>query len=324
MENPEVRHILRGRHLHPRIPSPSPPSAPRFLDNSHVDDARRFIVFTIAISDISYACKPWIRSSIVLLFSEDIPPFPTSTPTFPATPAGDPSVSLPQVQQRMEQLNKAMENPEVAKQVEQFGAMMQNPEMMSRVQALQNDPELQEMFEDVKKNGMAAMMKYYNDPTWLAKVGQKIGAPPSVGGGGAAAAPQAPTAEPTNLLEAARACDLEAVEDFLAIGKDAGECDQEGRTALHFGAATGHPQIISALIEAGAPLEAVDSKQNTPLHYAAGYGRNVAVELLLQAGANAGAKNGTGKTARELVALSPENPVGQDEDLVYKLENYAS
>ena len=60
--------------------------------------------------------------------------------------------------------------------------------------------------------------------------------------------------------------------------------------------------------------------QNTPLHYAAGYGRGDAVALLLEAGADTKALNGTGKTARDLVALSAENPINQDEDLIYKLE----
>lgn len=54
------------------------------------------------------------------------------------------------------------------------------------------------MFEDVRTNGMSAMMKYWNDPQMLAKLGQKIGDVPQ-------AAPQ-PPAEPevNDLLDAAR------------------------------------------------------------------------------------------------------------------------
>lgn len=62
------------------------------------------------------------------------------------------------------------------------------------------------MFEDIQKNGMGAMMKYWNDPNMLAKLGQKIGDVPQV-------APQAP-AEPeiNDLLDAARcACALRLV-----------------------------------------------------------------------------------------------------------------
>jgi len=91
------------------------------------------------------------------------------------------------------------------------------------------------MFEDIQKGGMPALMKYMNDPEWLAKVGNKMGdvaemmASGAVGGagGGAAAAPAAPTAIPTvnNLFDAAKAGDLEAVEDFVAIGRDPSERD---------------------------------------------------------------------------------------------------
>lgn len=57
---------------------------------------------------------------------------------------------------------------------------------------------MQGMFEDIQKNGMGAMMKYWNDPQMLAKLGQKIGDVPQ-------APPQAP-AEPevNDLLDAAR------------------------------------------------------------------------------------------------------------------------
>ena len=31
------------------------------------------------------------------------------------------------------------------------------------------------MLADIQKNGMGARMKYWNDPTWLSKVGSKLG-----------------------------------------------------------------------------------------------------------------------------------------------------
>ena len=60
-------------------------------------------------------------------------------------------------------------------------------------------PAMQGMFEDIQKNGMGAMMKYWNDPQMLAKLGQKIGDVPQ-------AAPAAAPAEPeiSDLLDAAR------------------------------------------------------------------------------------------------------------------------
>ncbi len=64
------------------------------------------------------------------------------------------------------------------------------------------------MFEEMQKGGMQAMMKYMNDPKWLAKVGEKLGDVNMSNGPGAAAAPPpqpAATAPSiTNLVEAAR------------------------------------------------------------------------------------------------------------------------
>lgn len=113
--------------------------------------------------------------------------------------------------------------------------------------------------------------------------------------------------------------DVEAAEDFIAVGKDVNMQDAEGRSPLHYAAAHNHTRVAKVLTEAGANTEVADSKANTPLHYAAGYGRLDVVDILLQAGANAAAVNHTGKTALELAKLSEQNPILQDSDLMTKL-----
>merc|ERR1719373_829608 len=40
---------------------------------------------------------------------------------------------------------------------------------------LQNDPELQPIFEDIKKNGMGALEKYWNDDKLMAKISKAMG-----------------------------------------------------------------------------------------------------------------------------------------------------
>ena len=50
--------------------------------------------------------------------------------------------------------------------------------------------------------------------------------------------------------------DLEAVEDFIAVGKDVNESDEDGRTALHYAVAYNHADIAAELISSGASLEA--------------------------------------------------------------------
>ena len=67
------------------------------------------------------------------------------------------------------------------------------------------------MFEEIKTGGMAAMMKYMNDPTFLSKIGEKVGdLDASLGGaGGVVPPPTQAMAEPppvvvNNILDAAK------------------------------------------------------------------------------------------------------------------------
>jgi hypothetical protein len=71
---------------------------------------------------------------------------------------------------------------------------------------VQDDPELAPMFEDIQKNGMQAMMKYWNDPKVLAKIGERMGDVSAAAPAGASAASPAVTPAPEieNLLDAAK------------------------------------------------------------------------------------------------------------------------
>lgn len=196
------------------------------------------------------------------------------------------------------------------------------------------------MFQDIQSGGMPALMKYMNDPEWLAKVGSKMGdvaemlaagggggaggggaGGPAAAAGAAAAAPSAAIPTVNNLFDAAKAGDLEAVEDFVAIGRDVDETDEGGRTPLHFAVAYGHVAVARELLSSGASVDAKEQQGNTPLHYACGYGRAELVNLLVGAGADAAAENGEGKTPLELVTGEPRNPLNADKDTLGALEN---
>ena len=73
------------------------------------------------------------------------------------------------------------------------------------------------MFEDIQKNGMQAMMKYWNDPNVLAKIGERMGDVSGAAASGTApAASAAPAPEIDNLLDAARCQPVTPVQSAAA------------------------------------------------------------------------------------------------------------
>lgn len=199
---------------------------------------------------------------------------------------------------------------------------------------------MKEKFEEIEKGGFGAMMKAMSDVKFLEKVGRAVGPPPGTSPGGEASpspsASQTPPSAPApdvasepqipeinTILDAAKYGDVEAVEDFLAIGKDPNLVDEFNRSPLHFAVSIQHMGIIDALLAAGANVEIKDSKNNTPLHYAAGYGRVEAVRRLLEAGADGSMKNENGKTPADVAKLSDKNPILQEADLIQKLNDMA-
>ena len=237
------------------------------------------------------------------------------------------------VREQMAQMQGMMNNPMVQQQMQAMNNMVANPDMQKRIAALKDDPAFADFFDDLRKNGPGAMMKWANDRAFLQRLNDALGgeeairaaaggiAPP---GASAAAAPAAaPAAEVETLHDAARYGDVEAVEDFIAIGKDINARDSSSRTPIHYAIAFGKgdagEEIFNLLLEAGADLTATDEKKNTPLHYACGYGKPFAVRALLDKGCDKKAKNGTGKTPLDLVKLEPKNPINNDADLVAAL-----
>lgn len=100
-----------------------------------------------------------------------------------------------------------------------------------------------------------------------------------------------------------------------------------GNTPLHWATCNHHAGVVTALIEAGAPVNAQNSVGNTPLHFAVQYSHPLVwhvVSVLLREGANPHQPNNLGKTPmdyaspaireklRHLLHISPPHSLNSD------------
>ena len=81
----------------------------------------------------------------------------------------------------------------------------------------------------------------------------------------------------------------------ITEGKD----ELSGNTALHYCCANGHAEIATALINAGAPVDAVNNSGSTPLHYACLTGQLAVVRRLVDAGVDLVHRNNFEHTAMD-------------------------
>ncbi|WP_374310728.1 ankyrin repeat domain-containing protein [Dongia sp.] len=121
------------------------------------------------------------------------------------------------------------------------------------------------------------------------------------GGGGADSGlgrleiPDQPASAATkDLWQAAQDGDVAGVKAALAAGADIEGIDfsenKNGRRALNYAALNNKPDVIEALLAAGANIESQNRTRFTPLHHAAEAGSIDAIKVLLKHGANKRAK----------------------------------
>ena len=94
------------------------------------------------------------------------------------------------------------------------------------------------------------------------------------------------------LFEASYEGDLEAVWSLLRARADVNAREpQQQQTALIAAAYMGHTEVVQALVDAGARLEAKDVRDGTALNHACLCGHIGAARALLAAGADAHTRN---------------------------------
>lgn len=176
------------------------------------------------------------------------------------------------------------------------------------MKALEKDPELAHIFEDIKKNGIEAAMKHYQDEELMLKISQKMGGLPL---------DLQPILKkihdtPLNIHEAAKNGDLKAVMEYLEVKKQPLDVqDQKGVTPLGYAIGANKIAVVKLLLDKRANPFAVDSSGNGGLHYAAGYGRKELVEYLVKTGSSVNQTNAKGETPLAVATINQQTAVIQ-------------
>ena len=113
--------------------------------------------------------------------------------------------------------------------------------------------------------------------------------------------PSAVSVRGTPLSEAVSFGYPDVVQALIAAGASVKMTEGSGVNLLHWAAIANRASVIPALAAAGVPVNDQDKFGFTPLMYAAtvDFGDAESVKALLRAGADAGVRNNEGRTARE-------------------------
>jgi len=102
------------------------------------------------------------------------------------------------------------------------------------------------------------------------------------------------------MIKAAKKGDVAAVKQLLKTDKDLTNArDMDDSTPLHCAAWKGHLEVVKALLDAGADINAKsqnDHYGDTPLHAASHGNQKDVVKVLIERGANLHSKNKIGRT----------------------------
>jgi len=172
--------------------------------------------------------------------------------------------------------------------------------VQERLKALEQDPELAPIFEEIKKNGLEAAMKHCENEELMLKVSQKMGGVPQDLQGTLTKIEEASL----SVHEAAKNGDLKAVQEYMNKGQPLDAQDHKGITPLGYAIGANKIAVVKLLLDNRANAYAVDSTGNSGLHYAAGYGRKELLEYLLKTGVTVNLSNSKGQTPLAVATMN--------------------
>lgn len=111
---------------------------------------------------------------------------------------------------------------------------------------------------------------------------------------------QTEVSDAKRMIRAAKAGDVETVSALLKADPSLVHArDADGSTPLHCAAWKGHPEVATALLNAGADIQARNSNSHwgdSALHAAAHGNQRAVAQILIERGADLEALNAEGKT----------------------------
>jgi len=177
--------------------------------------------------------------------------------------------------------------------------------LQEQLKSFEHDPEFAAMFEDIKKNGLEAIMKYQQDEELMLKFNKKMGGLPSE------LTPQLKKLEETPLSfhEACKMGDLKAVQSCMDKKQPLDSQDHKGVTPLGYAIGANRIAVVKLLLDSRANPYSVDASGNSGLHYAAGYGRKELLEYLLKVGVSTTQSNSQGQRPIDVATINKHTAV---------------
>lgn len=175
-------------------------------------------------------------------------------------------------------------------------------EIAYALEGLQEEREMTRLFEEIKKWGVRAILKFENHKELLRLINRKLGGVPAELRDTIAQIKQTPF----TFHEAAKMGDILTVQKYIASpvvkyqpeGVD--ELDHNGLTPLAFAVGANHLPVVKALLEKKANPHKVDTDGSSSLHYAAGYGRTEMMTFLMDLKVSVDKRNKKGRTAMDV------------------------